>query len=186
MAVRGKLLGSNLDRMPDIAFRGMSFLFFIWGLFGSPERKLKQFGIKPGDTVVDFGCGPGNYIKEASSLAGADGIVYAADIHELAILAIEKKIARYNLANVKPVQVKNYTCDIADNAADVIYALDMFHMVKHPDILLTELHRMLKKNGRLIIEDGHQPRQESKRKIIGSKVWRISEELKGWLVCTPL
>ncbi len=100
--------------------------------------------------------------------------------------AIEKKIARYSLANVKPVLVHDYKCDIADNSADVIYALDMFHMVKHPDILLKELHRMLKKNGRLIIEDGHQPRQESKRKINESKLWNISEEAKDWLVCTPV
>lgn len=186
MSVKEKLSGSNMDRMPDIAFRGMSFLFFIWGLFGFPERKLKKFGIRPGDTVIDFGCGPGNYIKEASTLAGAGGKVYAADIHELAMRAIEKKIARYNLANVKPVLVHDYKCDIADNSADVIYALDMFHMVKHPDILLKELHRMLKKNGRLIIEDGHQPRQESKRKINESKLWNISEEVKDWLVCTPV
>jgi ubiquinone/menaquinone biosynthesis C-methylase UbiE len=186
MNVKGKLAGSNIDRMPDIAFRGMSFLFFIWGLFGSPGRKLTKFGIRPGDTVIDFGCGPGNYIKEASSLAGSGGKVYAADIHELAMQAIEKKIAKYKLTNVKPVQVHDYKCYIADNTADVIYALDMFHMVKHPDILLKELHRMLKKNGRLIIEDGHQPRQETKRKISESKVWDISEELKGWLVCTPV
>jgi ubiquinone/menaquinone biosynthesis C-methylase UbiE len=186
MAIKGKLAGNNMDRMPDIAFRGMSFLFFIWGLFGSPERKLKRFGIRPGDTVIDFGCGPGNYIRGASSLAGAGGIVYAADIHELAIRAIEKKIARYNLANVKPVLVNDYKCDIADNTADVIYALDMFHMVKHPDILLKELHRLLKKSGRLIIEDGHQPRQESRRKISESKLWNISEECKDWLVCNPV
>ncbi|MBN2402128.1 MAG: class I SAM-dependent methyltransferase [Spirochaetes bacterium] len=185
MAIKERMMGSNMDRIPDIAFRGMSFLFWIWGIFASPGKKLKKFGIKPGDTVVDFGCGPGNYIKDVSLLAGGKGVVYAADIHELAIKAINKKISRYNLKNVKPVLVRDYKCDIPDNSADVIYALDMFHMVKQPDLLLKELHRMLKKDGKLFIDDGHQPRKESKRKIEGSKLWSINEEFKGWLVCTP-
>ena len=186
MIIKGKISGNNMDRMPDIAFRGMSFLFSIWGIFASPGKKLKKFGIKPGDTVIDFGCGPGNYIKEASLLAGDNGLVYAADIHELAIKSINKKIAKYNLANVKTVLVKDYKCGIADNTADVIYALDMFHMVKQPDIFLKEMHRMLKKNGRLVIEDGHQPREQAKQKISATKIWKIKEETKGWLVCIPV
>ncbi len=185
MTVKKKLSGNNIDRMPDIAFRGMSFLFWVWGIFASPAKKLKKFGINPGDTVVDFGCGPGNYIKDASLLAGDTGVVYAADIHELAVRAISRKIVKNNLSNVKPVLVKDYKCEIPDNTADVIYALDMFHMVKHPDIFLKELHRMMKKNGKLIIEDGHQPRELSKEKINKSKLWSIREELKGWLVCSP-
>lgn len=186
MAIKEKMLGNNMDRMPDIAFRGMSFIFFIWGLFANPGKKLKEFVIKPGDSVIDYGCGPGNYIKEASSLVGDKGTVYAADIHELAIKSVNRKIAKYSLNNVKTVLVKDYKCDISNNAADVIYALDMFHMVKHPDVLLKELHRMLKQNGRLIIEDGHQARKQSKQKIIATELWNILEETKGWLVCAPV
>jgi ubiquinone/menaquinone biosynthesis C-methylase UbiE len=186
MTIKGKLSGNNMDRMPDIAFRGMSFLFSIWGIFASPGKKLRKFGINPGNTVIDFGCGPGNYIKEASSLAGEKGVVYAADIHELAIKSIDKRIAKYNLANVKTVLVKDYKCGIPDNAADVIYALDMFHMVKKPDIFLKEMHRMLKKNGRLIIEDGHQPRKAVKQKIRATNLWKIKEETTDWLVCVPI
>lgn len=185
MALKQNLLGTNRDRIPDIAFRGMSFLFLIWGIFASPGKKLRKFGIKPGDTVVDFGCGPGNYIKEASLLTGSEGTIYAADVHELAIKAVNKKIDKYNLKNVKTVLVKDYQCEIGSHTADVIYALDMFHMVKYPDLLLRELRRMLKKNGKLIIEDGHQPRELSRKKIHETKLWNINEETKGWLVCMP-
>jgi hypothetical protein len=59
-------------------------------------------------------------------------------------------------------------------------------MVKEPDLFLQELRRMIKKNGRLIIEDGHQPREQAKQKISTTKLWNIKEETKGWLVCTPL
>jgi len=183
MKIKQTALGNDMDRMPDIAFRGMSFIFSIWEIFASPGKKLKKFGIKPGDTVIDYGCGPGSYLKEASLLAGDKGTVYAADIHELALKSVNRKIQKYNLKNVKPFLVKDYKCDIPDNTADVIYALDMFHMVKQSDLFLKELHRMLKKNGRLIIEDGHQPREQSRQKINITKLWKIIEETKGWLVC---
>ena len=186
MTVKSKLMGSNTDRIPDLAFRVMSFLLSIWGLFASPMKKLEKFGIKTGDTVIDFGCGPGNYIKVASQLTGSSGVVYAADVHELAIKAIDKKIKKHNLKNVRTVLVADYKCELKDNAADVIYALDMFHMVKEPDLFLQELHRLLKKNGKLFIEDGHQPREQSKKKIINSKKWSITEETKGWLVGVPV
>ncbi|MBN2040455.1 MAG: class I SAM-dependent methyltransferase [Spirochaetes bacterium] len=185
MKIIKKISGNNMDRMPDLAFRGMSFLFLIWRIFADPSKKLKKFGIKPGDSVIDYGCGPGNYIRGASLLAGNKGKVFAADIHELAIKSVNKIIKKHNLNNVKTVLVKDNKCDIKDNTADVIYALDMFHMVKNPDTFLKELYRMMKKDGKLIIEDGHQPREHSKHKILSSGLWKISEENKGWLVCTP-
>lgn len=172
--------------MPNVAFRMMSLMFMIRDRFGSPERKLDQFGIKPGDTVIDYGCGPGSFIQKASSLVGSKGRVYAVDIHELAIAAVEKRKATFNLSNVSTVLVQNGRCAIADKSADLIYALDMFHMIKQPDAFLRELHRMIKQAGRLIIEDGHQPRSASREKILASERWRIIEETKKWLVCMPV
>ena len=57
----------------------------------------------------------------------------------------------------------------------------MFHMIKEPGPFLKELHRLLKRDGFLIIDDGHQPRSETKIKINDSKVWKIVEELKDHL-----
>ncbi|MDA3899418.1 MAG: class I SAM-dependent methyltransferase [Spirochaetes bacterium] len=186
MSVLGTISGSGMDRIPNIAFRGMSFLFAVWEIFASPEKLLKKFDIKEGDTVVDFGCGPGSYIKAASMLAGKSGTVYAADIHELAIKTVNKKINRYGLTNVQTVQISDYKSGIADNCADIVYALDMFHMVKKPELFLKEIHRILKKEGRLYIEDGHQSRKNSKNKIESSKVLKIEEEYRGFLVCSPV
>ncbi|MBN2435816.1 MAG: class I SAM-dependent methyltransferase [Spirochaetes bacterium] len=186
MSVLETISGSGMDRIPNIAFRGMSFLFAIWEIFASPEKLLKKFNIKEGDTVVDYGCGPGSYIKAASILAGNSGTVYAADVHELAIAAVNKKIERYGLTNVKTAQVTGYKSTVPDNCADIVYALDMFHMVKKPDLFLKEINRILKKNGRLYIEDGHQPRKRSKNKIESSKMFKIAEEHRGFLVCSPV
>ena len=184
------LFGNGIDRMPDFAFKGMAFLFVFWDFFreitSQFSRRLARFGIESGHTVIDYGCGPGGYLKAASNLLGQDGKVYAVDIHPLAIQAVRKKTAKYGLRNVAPILTNEYRCSLGDRTADVIYALDMFHMVKNPDDFLSECHRLLKKEGHLIIDDGHQSRKETKRKIAGSELWKIVEEARGHLSCTPV
>ena len=60
-----------------------------------------------------------------------------------------------------------------------------FELVLKPAGFLAELHRILKDDGRLVIEDGHQSRDLAKKKILASKLWTITEETKGWMVCIP-
>ncbi|PKK83254.1 MAG: methyltransferase type 11 [candidate division Zixibacteria bacterium HGW-Zixibacteria-1] len=174
------------DRMSDISFTLMSFVFKVMDLFHSPVKKIDSFGISEGMTIVDYGCGPGRYIERASKLVGPNGKVYAADVQELAAEAIKKKMTQLGLTNVEPVVITGYSCPIESHTADMIYALDMFHMVKNPTELLKELHRIVKQDGFLIIDDGHQPRETTKSKILASGVWKITEEHKKHLKCLPV
>ena len=178
--------GNEMERMPNIGFRMMSFMFKLKDIFCPVDKRVDSFGIKEGAIVIDYGCGPGRYSKKASLLVGEKGKVYAADIHKLAVKSVKKKIEKYNLKNVEPVLVDGYSCNLNDHTADVIYALDMFHMIKEPLAFLKELHRLLKKDGFLIIDDGHQPRNETKMKIGNSNVWNIVKETKDHLKCTPV
>lgn len=173
------------DRMPDSAFKLMNLSFKLRDLFGHPDKKLAAFGIKEGFTVIDYGCGPGRYLKRASELVGPHGKVYAADIHELAIEQVREVIRLNSLSNLETVQLNGYACPLEDETADLIYALDMFHMVSKPEPFLRELHRLVKKNGILILEDGHQPRKVTTAKIDSVKIWDIVGETKQHVTCRP-
>lgn len=124
------LFGYEIERMPDSAFILMKWFFKIYYFFKPTGRYLAKFGIMPGSTVVDYGCGPGAFIKDASAMVGEKGRVYAVDVHEMAIASVEKLKLRYNLTNVTSVLTDGQKSLIPDNTADLIYALDMFHMVK--------------------------------------------------------
>ncbi|WP_051409309.1 SAM-dependent methyltransferase [Syntrophorhabdus aromaticivorans] len=82
--------GNNINKMPAISFRIMSLIFAIRERFASPDSVLDEFAIKRGQTVMDYGCSPGSYLSRARSLVGPEGMVYAADIHELAVKAVTK------------------------------------------------------------------------------------------------
>jgi ubiquinone/menaquinone biosynthesis C-methylase UbiE len=184
--MRNCLFGNEVERMPDSVFWIMKQMFKIFYLFKPVDKYIARFGIKQGDIVVDYGCGPGAFIQKASLLAGENGTVYAVDLHEMAISAVNELIKKKNLKNVKPVLADGNRVAISDKIADIVYAIDMFHMVKESDVFLKEIHRIIKNEGILIIEDGHQPRKLTKDKIIRSGCWNIVEEQKRFLKCNPV
>jgi ubiquinone/menaquinone biosynthesis C-methylase UbiE len=65
----------------------------------------------------------------------------------------------------------------------MVIALDMFFMIENPNDFLNELYRILKKDGILVIDDGHQSRKKTKRKVMDSGIWEIVEERKDCLMC---
>ena len=118
-------------------------------------------------------------------MTGPSGKVYAVDIHILAINCARKLIRKKKLTNIIPVQATDYFVPIQENKADLIFALDMFHMVSQPNEFLNELHRLLKPSGRLILEDGHQKRSKALEKINLNKRWEIQKKEKKHLVLSP-
>jgi ubiquinone/menaquinone biosynthesis C-methylase UbiE len=177
--------GNEMDRMPDWAFRSMAFMFNVADLFKSPHKRLEPFNIQKGQTVIDYGSGTGRYLPGASVLVGEKGLVYAVDIHELAIKSAFQQIKKHNLKNVKPIRTDGKTVNIPSHTADIIYALDMFHMVKDTETFLRELSRLIKPDGTLYLEDGHQPRALTREKILKSGCWDIAEERKSFIRCKP-
>jgi ubiquinone/menaquinone biosynthesis C-methylase UbiE len=179
-----KLSGRNKEEMPNIAFHIMTTIMKLVDLLGNRSSKnFKTLNLKKGQTVIDYGCGPARYIRNASSCVGEEGKVIAVDIHPLAIKKVKLKIEKFKLTNVKAVLANGYNTPIAKETADVIYALDVFHMIEHPKKFLTELSRLLKQEGKIIIEDGHQPRSETIKKIKKSDVLTIIQETEFHVEC---
>jgi ubiquinone/menaquinone biosynthesis C-methylase UbiE len=186
MSIGRKVRERKTEKMPDSTFRMMNLIFKIIDFFYPYVRKrVPKFGIEKGMTVVDYGCGPGRYTVVFADMVGDEGRVYAVDIHELAAEAVKLKMQKLDLKNVEPILAEGYKCNIPDNTADMICAIDMFWIIKQPSEFLAELKRIVKKNGILVVDDGHQPRSETKSKILDSGLWDIVEETKDHLKCRP-
>jgi ubiquinone/menaquinone biosynthesis C-methylase UbiE len=184
--MRANIFGSGMDRMPDLAFRIMALMFKLRDIFIQKDKLLDEFGIRRGQSVVDYGCGPGSYIRKASELVGAEGRVYAIDIHDLAIEYVKKRISKENLHNVTALVASKERCPLNDGSVDLIYALDVFHMVSNPTIFLKELNRISKPEGILFIDNGHQKRNIARTKITSSGAWDITEEKQRYMKCQPI
>ena len=84
--------GRVRERMSDTSFRAMSVLFRVRDAIRPPGTVLETIGIREGMTVVDYGCGPGSYVKTAAECVGPSGVRSMVDIHELGIDSVRRRI----------------------------------------------------------------------------------------------
>jgi len=174
--------------MPDTVFRFMKAIMDVQDfIFPTQiEKRAKTFGLTAGMTVVDYGCGTGRYTVCFSRLVHETGKVYAVDIHELSIRAVNKRIKKQGIRNVETSLANGYHSGVPERIADRVAAIDMFFLVPEPTAFLGEIHRITKKEGLLIIDDGHQSRKKTKEKIASSNLWQIVQETHDHLTCRPV
>ena len=146
--------GTDKQKMPRIGFAIMKTVLTLRSTFKKPERILHEMGLREGQTVLDYGCGIGSFSIPAAKMVGNDGVVYALDIHPLAIKAVEKKIEKKQIANIKTILSSRGT-GLPDRSVDVVLLYDVFQMVSDRDKLLDELHRVLKSGGILFATAEH-------------------------------
>jgi ubiquinone/menaquinone biosynthesis C-methylase UbiE len=132
----------------------MAFKFKIRDLLSPPGKILAEAGIRPGDTVLDFGCGPGGFVAPASRLAGDAGSVYALDRRREALDTVGSIVAKRRLMNVRTILSDGPT-GLPDRSVDVALLYDTFHALDPPGPVLAELHRVLKDGGTLSFSDHH-------------------------------
>lgn len=133
---------------------------------------LKEVGIKPGFHVLDYGCGPGSYIVPLAELVGKSGKIYALDIHPLAIRKVQDIASKKQLANVETI-LSDCQTGLPDNSLDAVLLYDAFHQLSDPDVVLKELHRILKPDGILSFSDHHMREDEIVSEVTNSGLFRL-------------
>ncbi len=179
---------AKVRKLSNTAFRVMSLVMAAEDLLFPRriERRVASFGVNEGMTVVDYGCGTGRYTTVYSKIVKEKGIVYAVDIHELSIRKVGERIGKEGIRNVKAVLADGYNSGVPEHVADAVTAIDMFFLVPSPTAFLEEVHRITKKDGFLIVDDGHESRTKTKERIGLSSLWQISEETSDHLKCLPV
>lgn len=157
----------------DLGFRLMSFMFRIRDILRPRMDVLKEAGIKTGDKVLDYGCGPGSYIIPLAGLAGKEGTIYALDINPLAIRMVQDTISKKHLTNVKTILSDSKT-GLPDKSIDVVLFYDVLHNLDKPDIVLEELQRILKQDGKLSVSDHHLKGKKLVSGVTNSGFFRLS------------
>jgi ubiquinone/menaquinone biosynthesis C-methylase UbiE len=122
--------------------------------FGNPRKRLEEAGLGQGQAVLDYGCGIGSYAIPAAQIVGDAGVVYALDIHPLAVEAVARRARKENLTNVETIQ-SNRETGLPDESLDAVLLYDVLHSVPDKGALLRELHRVLKPGGSLSVVPDH-------------------------------
>jgi ubiquinone/menaquinone biosynthesis C-methylase UbiE len=107
------------------------------------------------------------------------------DIHPLAIRNVGEKARRKGLQNVETILVKGYDTGIQDSSIDRVLLIDTIHLIKDPDALFREIHRMLKPDGLLFMEKGHMAMSEQKEILTKTGLFRITESQGLMILAAP-
>jgi len=121
---------------------------FVAPMYGEIINRIMRANPKK---VLDVGCGTGNVLMKLSS--NEELKLYGVDISESMI-----KTAKKNLGNKAELKVGDSEyMPWEDNSFDVIVCNASFHHYPNPEKALSEMKRMLKSDGTLIIGDPTAP-----------------------------
>ena len=163
--------------MEDSHFRTMCLMYKFRDLFLPRKNILRELDIKPGFQILDFGCGPGSYSIVAARLVGDSGKVYALDIHPLAIQRVERLASRKGLTNIETIQ-SDCATGLKDESMDAAFLYDILHHLSEPDAVLKELHRVVKPDGTLSVNDHHLEEEDIRSRISSGGLFRMSKRGK--------
>ncbi|TFG06156.1 MAG: class I SAM-dependent methyltransferase [Promethearchaeota archaeon] len=123
------------------------------------EEILKEFGLKKGQIILDFGCGSGIYSIIASNIVGPKGKVYALDSDEEGLLKkLKKKIKSQKITNIEIIKTSGeISIPLKDNYIDFFLLFDVYHLLndEERDQVLKEAYRVLNINGMLSYHATH-------------------------------
>lgn len=120
----------------------------------SPEQLLRDTGLGAGETVVDYGCGPGFFALPAARIVGASGRVYALDIEPQMVSLVADRAAEIGVDNVTAPSVEGDAAPLPDAVADLAICTLVMHYREDDDgraALAQDLGRFVKPGGRTLL-----------------------------------
>lgn len=112
-----------------------------------PDRIMDELQIADGSVVADLGAGSGWFTTRLAARVGPSGTVYAEDIQQLMLNAIQLRVQREGLKNVKPVLGTPLDPRLPTDALDAVLIVDTYHEMEDPVVLLRHISGSLKKSG---------------------------------------
>jgi ubiquinone/menaquinone biosynthesis C-methylase UbiE len=147
-----------------------------------PEKIIDVLGVKATDAVLDFGCGPGFYTIPFAKIARE---VVAVDIQSK-MLGKVSKYAEKNGVKVKALQSNGQSIPLPEGHFDLIFLSGVYHELSEKRKVLTELKRLLKPSGRIVLRERTKTGHFSPGRPAINPL-EVSEELRavGFIALAP-
>ncbi|MGF1761295.1 class I SAM-dependent methyltransferase [Photobacterium sagamiensis] len=117
-----------------------------------PLKTLRGADIKPGQSVLEVGCGTGFFTVPAALLIGDKGCLVAMDVSSGFIEQVSKKVQAADLKNVRIVKRDALDTGLDTASVDKVVLLGVIPFPLLPlNRLLPEMHRVLKPGGSMAV-----------------------------------
>jgi len=138
------------------------------------EAVLAALDPRPGERVLDLGCGPGLLAAAVAARVGAQGAVHGVDVSaDMLAIAAARELAS-GAAAVELSEQGVTALDLPDGAFDAAVCTQVYEYVDDMAAALAEARRVLRPGGRLVVLDTDWD----------SIVWRSSDDARMARVLT--
>ena len=141
-----------------------------------PDQIMDALLIGDGSTVADLGAGGGWFTVRLARRVGPKGLVYAEDVQPQMIGAIERRVEREGLRNVRTVLGTQTDPKMPAGSLDAVLIVDAYHGMEQPVTLLRNLAKVLKPTGTIGIinykKDGEGPGPAMEERVDAEQVIR--------------
>ena len=129
------------------------------------QRFMRKVGLRPGDLVLDFGCGRGCYTIPAAKVVGSGGVVYAVDRNKYILSELIREALSRDLKNIVALHsFEQMKKSLGTRSLDVVLLYDVIHHYyftrEQRDDLLVSLASAVSRDGIVSIFPQHMSLSE--------------------------
>jgi len=123
-------------------------------MFVNPEETLKQLNLAKEMTAIDVGSGSGGWTLPLAKIL-EDGLVFAVDILEEPLSALQGKARHAGITNVRPVlaDIELGLPKVASQSCDFALMTNVLFQIEDRPSAFKEIARVLKPGGQLLVVD---------------------------------
>lgn len=117
------------------------------------RRRLirEALGARPGERILDVGCGPGFYVAELLEDVGAEGFIVGVDRSPQMLALAGSRTEGHG--NVELHEADAKSLPVADGSFDAAVSVQVLEYVPDIAAALAEVHRALRPGGRAVLWD---------------------------------
>ena len=116
-----------------------------------PEAVLDALGIPEGAVVADIGAGGGYFAERLARRVGRTGVVYATDVQEPMIEALDRRVAERGLDNVRVVRAAYDAPTLPEACCDLVFFSSVYKEIDARVDYMKKVARLLRPGARVAI-----------------------------------
>jgi ubiquinone/menaquinone biosynthesis C-methylase UbiE len=154
---------------------------FDWLFFMPPrfrEKAAKRLQLKPGDRVLEIGCGTGRNLPPLQAAVGPTGTVYGVDISNGMLAEARELCARNRWSNVNLIQQDALEFLAPEPLDGVMFGLS-YNTIPHHLAVLHHAWSLLRPGGRLVVMDAKLPPGLGGEMILPFSLWLMKRTMLG-------
>lgn len=125
----------------------------IWESFTGAGNPQPFVDAKPGETVLDLGCGAGLDLYLYTQKVGPTGRLFGLDLAQPMLDKARSNFAGLGISNVELLHAPADAIPLPDSSVDLITANGIYNLSPDKDAVMKEVVRVLKPGGRTVLAE---------------------------------